>query len=143
MTRQEKLLFQQIHPWKLWTDFGTSFASTWLLWEARWGSALIVALLPSIAITLWITRFVDLDPYRRSRLGAYLVGHMPPRIVAQRIVGQLLVWVGAASHVLWLVPFGYFVIVLAWLNGLWDPHPSTAALAQSPESMAARTSAIS
>ena len=139
MTRQEKLLYQQIHPWKLWTDFGTSFASAWLLWEARWGLALIVGLFPSIAITLWITRYVDLEPYRQSRFGAYLVGHMPAKIVTQRIVGQLLVWTGAASHVSWLIPFGYFLIVLAWLNGLWDPQ----APAQSPERMAARTSAIS
>lgn len=122
MTRQEKLLYQQIHPLKLLTDFGSSFASSWLLWEARWWEAAIVGLVPSIAVTAWIARFVELERYRRSWFGAYVAGHMPSKIVAQRIAGQLLVWAAAATHVVWVIPFGYFVIVLAWLNGLWDPH---------------------
>src|SRR5262245_15364866 len=121
MTSNEKLLYQQIHPAKLLTDFGTSFASTWLLWEARWGYAAIVAFLPSLAVTLWLVRFGDLARYRNSQLGDYVTRYMPQKVVAERIAGQLVVWGAAIVHVIWLIPFGYFVIALAWLNGLWAP----------------------
>lgn len=124
MTSSEKVLYQQIHPAKLLTDFGTSFASAWLLWEARWAYAALVALLPSIAVTVALVRFADLERYRRTSLGGYVARHMPARAVGGRIAGQLLVWGGAAAHVPWLLPFGYFVIVLAWLNGLWAPQAS-------------------
>jgi hypothetical protein len=123
VTSSDKLLYQQIHPAKLMVDFGTSFASSWLLWEAHWAYAIIVAFVPSIVITSVLMRFSDLERYRRTSLGVYVAHHMPAKVVGERVVGQLLVWVGAATHVPWLLPFGYFVIVLAWLNGLWAPYP--------------------
>lgn len=126
MTPRDKRLYHQIHPLKLLVDFGTSFASTWLLWEARWVPALLVAFLPSIAITACLLRFADLERVRHSWLGSYVTHHMPNKIVAERVAGQLIVWAGAAAHVPWLVPFGYFVIGLAWLNGLWDRQSSRA-----------------
>jgi hypothetical protein len=120
MTAQERMLYQQIHPAKLLTDFGTSFASTWLLWQAHYATAAIIALLPSIAITLLLMRFADLERLRATHLGGYLTAHMPANIVWSRIFGQLMVWAGALSHVAWLIPLGYFIIIMAWLNGLWD-----------------------
>jgi hypothetical protein len=122
MTPRDKRLYHQVHPLKLLVDFGTSFASAWLLWQARWLPALLVGFLPSFAITWWLMRFADLERVRRSWFGGYVTRHMPNKIVAERIAGQLLVWGGAIAHIPWLVPFGYFVIVLAWLNGLWDPE---------------------
>ena len=123
MTPREKSLYQQVHPVKLLVDVGSSLASTWLLWEARWISAAVVGFVPSVIVTLWLVAFADLERLRGSRLGAYVAQHMPGRIVALRGVGQLVVWAGAALHVAWLIPFGYFGIVLAWINGLWDPAP--------------------
>lgn len=133
MTSNEKLLYQQIHPVKLLTDFGTSFASAWLLWEAEWAWAAGVALLPSIVVTAWLVRFAELERYQHSFLGQYVQRHMPARIVRERIAGQLIVWIAAATHVPWLVPFGYFVIVLAWLNGLWAPLSAAADATRAPE----------
>jgi len=119
MTRDEKLLIHQIHPAKLLTDFGTSFASAWLLWNELWLPAVLVAFLPSMLITLVILQFADLERLQRSWFGHYVVRRMNRRVTTQRIVGQLVVWAAAIAHVPWLIPFGYFVIVLAWLDGLW------------------------
>jgi hypothetical protein len=121
----DKLLYQQIHPAKLLTDFGTSFASTYLLWEHQWLYAGLVAFAPSIVVTVLLIRFADLERLRNTWFGAYVSKHMPGRIVAERSVGQLLAWAAAVMHVPWLVPFGYFVIVLAWLNGLWAPSAAS------------------
>jgi hypothetical protein len=124
VTKNDKLLYQQIHPAKLLTDFGTSFASTYLLWEHQWWYAALVAFAPSIVVTVMLMQFADLERLRRTWFGAYVSKYMPGRIVAERSVGQLVAWAGAATHVTWLVPFGYFVIVLAWLNGLWAESPA-------------------
>jgi hypothetical protein len=131
MTPREKRLYHQIHPLKLWVDFGSSFASAWLLWQARWVPALLIAFLPSIAISAGLVRFADLERLRHSWFGSYVTYHMPNKIVAARIAGQLLVWAGAIAHWPWLVPLGYFSIVLAWLNGLWAPQPAQSSRAPS------------
>ena len=121
MTLKEAMLYHQIHPAKLLTDFGTSFASSWLLWDGRWAYALSVDFLPSLLLSAVLVRFAELESYRRTSLGSYIASYMTPKIVAARSAGQLIVWAGAAIHVAWLLPFGYFVILLAWLNGLWAP----------------------
>jgi len=121
MRRSEKMLYHQIHPAKLLTDVGSSLASAWLVWESRWLEAALVGLLPSVVVTAFLVGCVNLERWRKTRLGNYVEGHMPRSAVMQRILGQIIVWAGAGLHVLWLVPFGYFVVVLAWVNGLWDP----------------------
>jgi len=109
MTRAERLLYHQIHPLKLLTDVTTSFASTWLLWQARWVPALVVAFAPSVLVTVLLLRRADLDRLRDSRLGRYVSTFMTRRVEALRFGGQLVMWAGAAAHVPWLVPLGFTV----------------------------------
>ncbi len=124
MTRSEKYLYHQIHPVKLLVDYATSFASTWLLWEQRWLFAATVAFGPSIIASALLIGFVDLERYKQTPLGHYVARHMTRGVEAMRLLGQLLMWVGAALHVPWLIPFGFIVIVFAWLNGALSRIPS-------------------
>jgi hypothetical protein len=120
------MLFHQIHRAKLLTDFGTSFASSWLLWEKHWVSAALVAFLPSMALSAMLVKFADLERLQHTWFGDYVARQMTSRVVWQRIAGQVLAWAGAVAHVSWLIPFGYFVIVLAWLDGLWTDRSRAA-----------------
>ena len=52
LTSSEKLLYHQIHPLKLAVDITTSLGSTWLLWRHELALGLLVAWVPSIAITM-------------------------------------------------------------------------------------------
>lgn len=119
MTRQERLLFHQLHPLKLLTDFTTSFASAWLLWEARWLEAAAVAFLPSFVVTGWLVARADLDGLQRSLMGRYVAEHMTRTATSIRIAGQLVMWVGAAVHVPWLLPLGLMTVIFGWVRGLW------------------------
>jgi hypothetical protein len=130
MTRSELLLYHQIHPFKLLVDFGTSFASTWLLWEARWALAAVVAFVPSIVATSLVIGLADLERYKNTPLGHYLPKYMTPKMTALRSLGQLVMWAGAAVHIPWLLPLGFVVIVFAWLNGLLSPTSSDRLIGQ-------------
>jgi hypothetical protein len=126
MTRAERLLYHQIHPLKLLTDVTTSFASSWLLWQAQWWWAAAVAWLPSLLMTAALVGSANLEPYRDSEIGHYAARFMTQRrITALRFGGQAIMWAGAAAQIPWLLPAGFMVVVYAWLNGLWAPASSS------------------
>ncbi len=66
MYKQEKLLYHQIHPIKLLTDWSTGIIALYLLWLHNITMALLVAFAPSIIISFAIIRFVDLEKYKHS-----------------------------------------------------------------------------
>jgi hypothetical protein len=126
VTRAERLLYHQIHPAKLVTDVATSFASCWLLWQAEWATAAVVAFAPSIVASALLLWRADIERLRDTPLGRYVATFMTRRVEAVRLGGQALMWIGAGTHVPWLIPFGFMVIVFAWLGGLWIPGPGSA-----------------
>jgi hypothetical protein len=121
MTHVEKFLYHQIHPLKLLTDVATSFASSWLLWEAQWARAAVVAFVPSILISALLLWRADLERYKHTLLGRYLATFMTRKVEGIRLGGQVVMWAGAATHVPWLMPLGFMIIVFAWLKGFWAP----------------------
>jgi hypothetical protein len=118
MTRAEKLLYNQIHPLKLFTDFSTSAISSYFLWQHLLVPALLVGFLPSIAITLALVLFADLEPYKASRFGHSVGMHMTRAITLQRITGQLIMWLAAYQHAPALIALGLCVVLLAWASVL-------------------------
>ena len=121
MTRAEKYLYHQVHPLKLFIDFGTSFWSSWLLWERQPALALAIAFLPSIVVSASMIGWMDLEWLRGTYLGRYVERHMSRKIEGVRFGGQLLMWAGAWWHVPWLLPLGLLVVLVAWGNVLWAP----------------------
>ena len=121
MTWTEKLLYHQIHPAKLLTDVATSFASSWLLWTAHWVTAAVVAFVPSIVVSALLLWRVDLEPLRRTPFGRYVATFMTRKVEAIRLGGQAVMWIGAGTHIPWLLPLGFMIVVFGWLGGLWIP----------------------
>ena len=99
MTSTERYLVHQIHPLKLLTDFTTSFASTWFLWERALWPALVVSFPPSIIVSILLLTRADLTRYRTTPLGCYVVSFMTRKVEAIRLGGQVVMWTGAAAHV--------------------------------------------
>ena len=121
MTIQERSLYHQIHPLKLFTDWSTGLIALYLLWEHHLVAGLALALIPSIAVSLVIVRFVDLEKYRQSPFGRYVGRYMTRIAEATRLAGYGVMVVGAWYHVAWLIPIGLAVILAAWLHGLALP----------------------
>ncbi len=123
MTIQERSLYHQIHPLKLFTDWSTGLIALYLFWGHRLVAGLALALIPSIAVSLAIVRFADLEKYRQSPFGRYVGRYMTRTAQATRLAGYGVMAVGAWYHAAWLIPIGLAVILAAWLHGLvLRPH---------------------
>jgi hypothetical protein len=118
LSRREKLLYHQIHPAKLTVDIATSLISTWLAWRHELAIGLVVALLPSVVVTLAMLRWMDLTEQRASRFGRYVAYHMTTRATAMRSLGQVGMWISAWLHAMWGIAAGVLVIVLGWTYSL-------------------------
>lgn len=60
----------------------------------------------------------DLEPYKHSRLGAYLVRYMRPGAQAARLVGDLIMVVAAWFQAPSGIAVGLLIILAAWCHGL-------------------------
>jgi hypothetical protein len=119
MSFKEKYLYHQIHPLKLITDAGAGFG-LYPLWHHHFAFALIVMLAPPPLISFLLMRFANLEPYRQSALGKYIARSMSHAMEAIRLIGMIIVALGAWYQSLWIILTGCIVILFAWLRGTFS-----------------------
>jgi hypothetical protein len=120
MSLKEKYLYHQIHPLKLITDIGAGFGSLYPLWHRHLAFALVVMLAPPPLISFLLMGFANLEPYRQSALGKYIAQSMSHAMEAIRLIGMIIVALGAWYHSLWIIFAGCTVILFAWLRGTFS-----------------------
>lgn len=118
MTTADRILYHQIHPLKLATDWGTAAVATLLFWRHQPWLALLAGFVPSIVVTMALVRWAALEPYRDSAFGRYIARFMTRKVEAARLLGLIPLWGGAWVHNPWLSAAGVAWIVLCWLSGL-------------------------
>jgi hypothetical protein len=118
MTLREKILFHQVHPAKLATDAAAAFVSLYFLWQHALIIGLLVHIVPPPVGSAIVMACVDLEPYKNSRLGTYLVSYMRPGAQAARLVGDLIMAVAAWFHAPGGIAVGLLIILAAWSHGL-------------------------
>ena len=119
MTFNEKKLYHQIHPLKLGVDISTGCYTTWLAWQHNWFWFLLLLVIPSLIISYLLIQFANLEPLKNSKFGKYLKIHMTTRIEAIRLSGQIIMWIAAWYHVIFMIIFGFLLIICGWCNGLF------------------------
>ncbi len=122
MTFQEKALYHQIHPAKLFVDWSTGLIALYSFWQQNLIAALVIAIIPSIIVSLVIVRWVDLEKYKQSDFGRYVKQYMTQAMQALRLAGYVVMAMGAWYHVVWLIPLGLLVILFGWLRGRLVPQ---------------------
>ena len=122
MTFQEKSLYHQIHPAKLFTDWSTGLIALYPFWHHNLLLALLIAFVPSILVSLMIVHFADLEKYKQSAFGKYVRQYMTRAVEATRFIGYGIMAIGAWVHAIWVIPIGLLIIVLAWLRGVIFPR---------------------
>src|SRR5215212_5634825 len=106
MSPRDKYLYHQIHPLKLVTDVASGFGSLYPLWHHHLVLALVVMLVPPPLVSLLLMRFADLEPYRQSALGKYIAHSMSHAMEAIRLIGMIVVAVGAWYRSHWIIAGG-------------------------------------
>ncbi len=121
MTFQEKSLYHQIHPLKLFIDWSMAIIVLYPFWRHDMLMGFLIAFIPSIHISLVLTRFTDLNKYKLSAFGKYVRQYMTYTVETIRFAGYALMIAGAWYHLSWLIPVGLLVILLTWLRGIIFP----------------------
>ena len=121
LTRQERILYHQIHPAKIAADVSGSLISIVLIWQHHFWWAMLGAFVPVIIGSALVLNFSDLAALKNSRLGRYVQWYMTRWIEAWRSGGQIVAWVDAWYHLWSVVIIGYLLVVVAWCFGLCLP----------------------
>jgi hypothetical protein len=122
MTLQEKSLYHQIHPLKLFTDWSTGIIALYPFWQHNILIALLIGVIPSILVSLVLISFVNLENYKQSSFGKYIYQYMTRLVEIIRSAGYILMAIGTWFHLVWLIPIGLLVILLAWVRGVFFPN---------------------
>jgi len=121
MTGPEKYLYHQIHPLKLATDWAAGLGSLYPLWHHHVLLGLLIMLIPPPLASFLVIRLATLEPQKQSALGRYLARYMTHTMEAARLVGMIIIALGAWLQSPAALVGGFLVIVLAWMRGLLLP----------------------
>jgi hypothetical protein len=118
MTLKEKILFHQVHPGKLATDIAAAFISLYFFWQHDLIVGLPTHFLPPPIASFAVIHFANLEGYKNSRLGAYLLRYMMPTAQATRLLGDIIMVFAAWFHSPIGIAAGLIVVLAAWTYGL-------------------------
>jgi hypothetical protein len=118
MKLNDRILYHQIHPAKLATDWLTTPIALHFFWRHRLVAGLAATFVPPIVASAIIIRFADLERYQRSRFGRYIKRRMTPRMMAVRLAGALIMSVAAWLRQPTGLVIGLLVVLLGWSRGL-------------------------
>jgi hypothetical protein len=118
LTFAERALYHQIHPVKVFADVASAVIAIDLFWRHLLVPGLVIALAPPVLVSATLIHEVDLDRLRRSAMGAYVRGYMPPWVQALRLFGAAFAFYAAWYHVPAGVIGGLAVVAVCWANGL-------------------------
>lgn len=124
MTFAEKELYHQIHPAKLAVDIGSTPFSLYLFWQHELVLAVLITFIPSLIASMIIMKYVDLRPYKSSRLGQYIKRYMTRTMEGVRFMGLIIMIVGAWFLFWQLIPVGLLIVIIGWFNGIIFPRPT-------------------
>jgi hypothetical protein len=118
MTPGERVLYHQIHPLKLATDFLAEVVSLPLIWHGRYRPGLAVHFLaPVIGSAVVLRRDDDLERLKASAPGRHVAVEMTPAMQAVRLAGDAVTVAGAWWHRRALIALGAAIVIGGWTLG--------------------------
>ena len=89
-----------------------------LLWHHRLVPGLLTRYAVPVIGSAVVLRFANINSLAESTAGRYVVGHMPPEMMALRLTGDTLIAIGAWSrHPKWIA-LGVLTVGLGWSHGV-------------------------
>jgi hypothetical protein len=103
---------------KVFADVASAVIALDLFWRHLLVPGLVIALLLPVLVSATLIREVDLEPYRRSAMGAYVRRFMPAWVQAPRAFGAALALYAAWYHVPAGVIGGLALVAACWASGI-------------------------
>jgi hypothetical protein len=117
MTTQEKILYHQIHPLKLFTDIISCVLLLFFFWHHDLFRGLIAGFVAPVIVSTALILRGNLDEIKNSGAGKYLHKYMGRLMQLLRIIGFCVMIVGAWNQQSFFLYIGGFVLLLAWFHG--------------------------
>jgi len=121
MNFEDKQKYQEIHPLKLATDISSAIIGLYLFWQHVLLFGVVILIVPPVVASLIVIVWVPLERYKNSALGRYIDRYMTGAMRLLRLVGLVVMLVGAWYHVALLIPLGLVVVLLGWVRGILFP----------------------
>jgi len=83
---------------------------------------LLTHFVPPPIASVAVMRIANLEPYKNSKLGSYLVRYMNPAAQATRLAGDLVTVFAAWFHSPIGIGAGLAIVLAAWSYGLLPPR---------------------
>jgi hypothetical protein len=112
------MLFHQVHPAKLGTDVAAAIVSFYFLWRHELILGLLLHFIPPPVASLIVMQYANLDGYKDSVLGAYILRYMTSAAQAARLVGDLIMVFASWFHSVRFIAMGLLIVMAAWSYGL-------------------------
>lgn len=120
MNFKEKALYQQIHPLRLITDWGSGLYACYCFWDQQMLLGIAMMFVPSLVVSLFVTRFGDLEKLKNSSFGKYYQRIYSKSIDLIRFIGFIIMAAGSWIHQ-WELLFGGLAIILyTWVFGIFS-----------------------
>jgi hypothetical protein len=110
-----------VRPAKLATDIVAAVVSLFFFWQHDLVVGLVTHLIPPPIGSFAVIRFANLESYKNSQLGAYLLRFMTPIAQATRLLGDIIMVFAAWFHSPIGIAAGLAIVIAAWGYGLVLP----------------------
>lgn len=124
MNFQEKAIYQQIHPARIFTDWASGIYACYCFWHQQIVLGLVMMFIPSLVVSVLVTRFADLEKLKNSSFGKYYKRIYSKSIDLVRFAGFILMMGGSWLQNWELIIGGFVVVLYTWILGIFTSKKS-------------------
>lgn len=92
--------------------------SLFFLWFHQLGIALMNMLIPPIIVSILMVKYVDIERIKETYFGKYIGRTMTTGMEDIRLLGFIIMVLGACFNIIWFIGYGLSVILFGWLRGV-------------------------
>lgn len=122
MNLLDKIRYVEIHPIKIAVDILFGIVAFYLFWEHYLLTGIAAAYLPTILAAIIIMKYLDLEKYKNSKAGKYILKHKTLTADLSSIIGEIIIWIGAWHHSIYVLLVGLIVYLSSYCYGIFDKN---------------------
>lgn len=119
MNLLDKIKYVEIHPLKISIDVLSDIVAVGLFWKNYLLSGLAIAYLPSMLAAVFIMKYLDLEKYKNSKAGKYILKYKNLSADLSAIIGEIIIWIGAWNQSVYIIILGLLIFITSYCHGVF------------------------